>query len=68
MCVEFYDSKKDDIKYYFVEKIQNAMCDIKKFQKLKTTIEEPTQPKIELSPSPIAKIDDDDNYFRNKKR
>ena len=50
-CIEFYDSKKDDIKYYFVEKIQNSLYDMQKLQKLKKTIDEVKPMKIDLSPS-----------------
>ncbi|CAD8120306.1 unnamed protein product [Paramecium sonneborni] len=69
-CIEFYDSRKDDIKYYFVDKIQNALYEMQQISclktKLVTEVQSPVNQKINnLSPIPI---EEDEHYIRNKKK
>jgi hypothetical protein len=70
-CIEFYDSRKDDIKYYFLDKIQNALYEMQQIQCIKTRLVTEVQSPVIVEKisnlSPIA-IEENEHYLRNKKK
>ncbi|KAM3135112.1 hypothetical protein pb186bvf_012758 [Paramecium bursaria] len=65
-CIEHYDGKKDDIKYYFVEKIQNLVSDVQRLKKLKQSIDE-LQTQIRPTVN-VQQMPNDDKFVERKKR